>query len=548
MHSWLVLLPPLIVIGLATLTRKISWSIFAGIMAGLLILHDYSLPAALQDLLCRLWKTAEIDLVRSCDFNSIWYLYICLFLLTLTVIITMISHSGGAHAYGNFVMKYLKQAKQAEKASLLLSFFFCVDDYFGSLTTGSVMQPVTDRFKIARVKLALLVNGMAAPLVVIFPISSWVAEIMMQLRQSGVGLAGDAGVLLLADLLPFYTTIIPFIFYAFLAIAALWILVITRGSFGLLAKHEEIAYRTGNLFAGKMPLNRRFIEVPPHILASASLTDFILPIGLLFVSVFLGILYFGGWVSFGGQNSFVLALQKSNVAAALFVGSAFTFFCSALFLLIRKKLHAAQIPTILGEGIAIMLPSIITLVLIWTLSSMLKGDLATGKYLASILVGSVKLAYLPALFFLLTALTASTMGSAWGALGIYVSIAVPMLVSLSGVAIPTETSQLPLILPLIGGIISGAVIGNHLSPISDTMLMSSSSSSAYHIDLVRVQCTFTLPIIISATTSFLFAGIATTNNLGYWTASLGGLGIGLICLLALFKALSFWTKHKATKN
>lgn len=548
MHSWLVLLPPLIVIGLAILTRKISWSIFAGIMAGLLILHDYSLPAALQDFLCRLWQTAEIDLVRTCDFNSIWYLYICLFLLTLTVIITMIGHSGGAHAYGNFVMKYLKRGKQAEKASLLLSFFFCVDDYFGSLTTGSVMQPVTDRFKIARVKLALLVNGMAAPLVVVFPISSWVAEIMMQLRQSGVGLKGDSGVLLLADLLPFYTTVIPFIFYAFLAIAALWILVITGNSFGLLAKHEEVACRTGNLFAGKMPLNRRFIEVPPHILASASLIDFILPISLLFISVFVGILYFGEWVTFGGQHSFILALQKSNVAAALFAGSAFTFFCSTLFLLARQKLRATQIPTILGEGIAIMLPSIITLVLIWTLSSMLKGDLATGKYLASILVGSVKLAYLPALFFLLTALTASTMGSAWGALGIYISIAVPMLVTLSGVAIPTETSQLPLILPLIGGIISGAVIGNHLSPISDTMLMSSSSSGAYHIDLVRVQCTFTLPIIISATASFLFAGIATTNNFGYWTASLGGLGIGLISLLALFKVLSIWTKHKATKN
>lgn len=547
MHSWLVLLPPLIVIALATVTRKISWSIFAGIISGLLILHDYSLPAALQDLLQRLWKTAEIDLVRNGDFTSIWYLYICLFLLTLTVIITMIGYSGGAHAYGNFVMKYLKRPKQAEKASLLLSLFFCVDDYFGSLTTGSVMQPVTDRFKIARVKLALLVNGMAAPLVVIFPISSWVAEIMMQLRQSGVGLAGDSGVLLLADLLPFYVTIIPFIFYAFLAIAALWLLVITRNSFGLLAKHEEIATRTSNLFAGKMPINRRFIEVPPHILAHASLIDFILPISLLFMSVFIGILYFGGWTSFGGQHSFVLALQKSNVAAALFTGACFTFLCSSLFLLIRSKLRISQIPTIIGEGVAIMLPSVITLVLIWTLSAMLKGDLATGKYLASILVGSVKLAYLPALFFLLTALTASTMGSAWGALGIYVSIAVPMLVSLSGVIIPTTAIQLPLILPLVGGIISGAVIGNHLSPISDTMLMSSSSSGAYHIDLVRVQCAFTIPIIIAATAAFLFAGIATTNNLGYWPASLGGLGIGLVCLLLLFKILSLWTKRKVTK-
>lgn len=544
MHSWLVLLPPLIVIVLATMTRKISWSILVGIIAGLMILHDCSLPAAMQDLLMRLWCSAEIDKLLVGDFLSMSYLYICLFLLTLTIIITMISYSGGAHAYGNFVMKYLKRSEQAEKASLLLSLCFCIDDYFGSLTTGSVMQPVTDRFKIARVKLALLVNGMAAPLVVIFPISSWVAEIMMQLRQSGVGPATDQGVLVLADLLPFYTSIIPFIFYAFLAIVALWFMVITRNSFGLLLKHEEVAAKTGNLFAGKMPISRRLIDVDAGVIARASLIDFILPIGTLFGTVFMGILYFGGWEGFGGPHTFVIALQKSNVAAALFTGSCFTLFVSVIFLLIHRKLRFKQIPRIFGEGISLMMPSVITLVLIWTLSAMLKGDLGTGKYLASLLVGSVKLAYLPALFFLVTALTATTMGSAWGAIGIYVSLAVPMLVSLSGVSTPATVTQIPLVLPLIGGIISGAVIGNHLSPISDTMLMSSTSSGAYHSDLVRVQFWFAMPIIVASTISFLVAAFVIEGGMGTGYAALAGLLIGIVCLLAVLKGLSCWSRRK----
>ncbi len=544
MHSWLVLLPPLIVIVLATITRKISWSILAGIVAGLLILHDCSLPIVTQDLLMRLWRAAEIDKLCAGDFLSMSYLYICLFLLTLTIIITMISYSGGAHAYGNFVMKYLKRPEQAEKASLLLSLCFCIDDYFSSLTTGSVMQPVTDRFKIARVKLALLVNGMAAPLVVIFPISSWVAEIMMQLRQSGVGPATDPGTLVQTDLLPFYVSVIPFIFYAFLAIAALWLLVLTRNSFGLLLKHEDVAAKTGNLFAGKMPLSRRLVDVDPDVIARAALIDFILPIGMLFVTVFLGILYFGGWEGFGGQHTFIFALQKSNVAAALFAGSCITLFVSVSFLLARMKLRLKQIPRIFGEGISVMLPSVITLVLIWTLSAMLKGDLGTGKYLATLLVGSVKLAYLPAVFFLITALTATTMGSAWGAIGIYVALAVPMLVSLSGVATPVTVAQLPLVLPLIGAIISGAVIGNHLSPISDTMLMSSTSSGAYHSDLVRVQFWFAMPVIAASTISFLVSAFMISGGMGTGYAALAGLLSGVMCLLAVLKALSYWSRRK----
>lgn len=545
MYPGLVLLPPIVVIVLATLTRKISWSILAGILVGLLILHNFSLPDAIQDFLARLWKTAEIDGVLAGNFFSIWYLYICLFLLVLTVIVTMLGYSGGAHAYGNFVMKYLKKHEHAERASLLLSLFFCVDDYFGSLAVGSVMQPVADRFKIARVKLALLVNGMAAPLVVIFPISSWVAEIMMQLRQSGVAPEMVNGVLVQADLLPFYVRVIPFMFYAFLAVAALWLLVSMQSSYGVLYKHEDIAQRTGNLFAGKMPLSRRFANIDQKIIASASLIDFLFPMSLLFGAVFVAILYFGQWSGFGGHASLLDAMQKSNVAGALFFGASIALFFTSIFLLVRKKITFGQIPGIFAEGVMLMLPSVVTLVLIWTLSGILKGDLATGQYLATLLVGSVKLAYLPALFFLISALTATTMGSAWGTLGIFIPVAIPMLIGLSEVVVPTTVAALPLLLPLVGAIISGAVVGNHLSPISDTMLMASTSTGAYHIDLVRVQLAFTLPIIAAATISFLIAGIMISIGTSLSAAAVTGLVVGLVVITVLLKLLAIFSRRKA---
>ncbi len=545
MYSWLVVLPPLIVIVLATVTRKISWSIFAGIVAGLLILHDFSLPIVAQDFGARLWQTVEMDTLLAGDIFSVTYIYICLFLLVLTVIVTMLGHSGGAQAYGNFVMKYLKRPEQAERASLLLSLFFCIDDYFSSLAVGSVMQPVTDRFKIARVKLALLVNGMAAPLVVLFPVSSWVAEIMMNLRISGVGPEAAVGVLVKADLLPLYFSIIPFLFYAVFAIAALWILVIMRCSYGLLLKHEDIAQRTGNLFAGKMPLNRRFANTSKDAQIKPALIDFLFPMLLLFVAVFVAILYFGNWSVFGGQATLLLALQKSNIAAALFWGASVTLLVSTVFLLVRRKLQCRQLPSIMSEGVMLMLPSVITLVLLWTLSSLLKGDLATGKYLASLFGDNVNLACLPAVFFLFAALTATAMGSVWGTIAIYVSISVPMLVSLSGVALPTTVAGLPLLVPLLGGVISGALVGNHLSPISDTMLMSSTSTGTYHSDLVRVQFAFSMPIVAAAALSFLIAGAMVSNGYGLGITALTGIGVGLACVVIQFKLFSYWSKRKS---
>ncbi len=539
MYQWLVLLPPLVVIGLATVTRKILWAIIAGIIVGLLILRDFSLPVVAEECVMRVWKTSQLANLGSWDaFLQSGNLFICLFLLAVATIVTMLRYSGGAHAYGNFVMRFLKRPQQAEMASLFLSLFFCVDDYFSSLTVGAVMQPVADRFKVARVKLALLVNGMAAPLAVIFPITGWVAEIMVQLGQSGVCPSVGPECLVQAEVFPFYLSTIPFIFYSFLVVAALWFLAITGKNYGLLRKHEEIAKRTGNLFAGKMPVNRRFMEADHKAVVHASLLDFFVPIGFLFATILVGILYFGDWTGFGGMHPFVLALQKSNVPAALFFGALITMLVSFLFLTVRGHLVVKLLPRIVHEGVSLMIPSVCMLILIWTFSALLRGDLAAGKYLASLLVGHVSVAFLPALFFVVTALSATMIGSAWGAIGIYIPLAIPMLVELSGIVTPVQPGMLPLIFPLVGAIISGGIVGNHLAPISDTMLMASASTGAYHSDVVRVQASVCLPVIGVVTVSFICAGVAICRGVGAGYAALLSLGVGVVLIAAVLTGLS----------
>jgi len=506
--SWLVLLPPLIVIILAAPTQRIASSLLVGIFSALLILHNFSLTKAVPATFQHIFKTTELGTITSWQtFWSTYYLFICLFLLLLGIIITMLRYSGGAYAYGNFVMRYLKTAKHAQMSSLFLSLFFFVDDYFQCLMVGSVMQTVTDRFKVARTKLALLVNSMGAPLAVIAPVSSWAAQITMQLRQAGVSHKAQSETLILDNPFSLYLTAIPFLFYSLIIILSLWFVVTRNLSFGIIRKHEKIAQETGNLFAGKSPVTRRTKELSDQAIAQSSMLDFLVPIITLFGSVIINILYFGNHTFFGGPNTIVTALQTANTAAALFNSAVITLVVGCLFLLARKTLTLSQLPHICIEGLQVMGPSVAILILIWTLSNLLRYDLGTGNYLASLLLGHLNVHLLPVMFFLVAMFTASSIGSAWGSIGLLIPIALPMTVSLLHLQVPVTLDLAPIIYPLLGAIISGSVTGNHLSPISDTMLMSSTSAGAHHIDLVKTQYSFSIPTIFSTAIAFLVSGI-----------------------------------------
>lgn len=514
--SWLVLLPPLLVIMLSAATRRVLASLITGCLVAALIAQNYSLTAATQTIIQRLWDVTELGLLSS--WSTFWqasYFFICLFLIILGILVAVISASGAAFAYGNFIKKKLKQSKNVELSTVLMSHLFFVDDYFNSLTVGSVMRPIMDQFKIPRVKLGLLINTLAAPLAIMVPVSSWVADAVMQLRQCGVTTAQISGVLIHADPFMIFLSSIPFIFYAFIQVFSLWYFVGRGLSFGILRRHEREAATTGNLFGGKLPLMERSVVLVQGRQVPV-LFDFLLPLGLLFGSVIIGISLYG----FGKMQ---LILCTSSLVATS---------ASSCYFVLRGLLTIRELPGLIREGFMSMAPSVLVLIALWTFSALLKNDLATGHYLAWLLLGKINMVLLPAMFFIVGSIISSMMGSAWGAIAILISIALPMLTSLVQAQLPLDPSQAPMLLPLIGAVISGALVANHFSPVADILLMSSASSGSYHLDLIKAQITYCLSGLFVAIGTFVVAGMMIESYGALVTAStcLAG-GIALNCLL-----------------
>lgn len=521
MHTeFLILVPPILVLIIAFLTKNIRNSLIIGIITAALILNNFCIFSTL--------KTIQEKLILIWTSND---LFILLFLLVLGIIITILEHSGSAFAYGKYVKQKLQSAKSAECASLFLSLFFFIDDYFSSMTVGSVMQPVTDKFKIPRIKLGLLVNPPAASMAIIIPISSWVATILGQLRQTGI----------LCD--PFFTYLktIPFLFYAFIIVLSLWFIVLRRISYGILAKHEACAQDTGNLFGGKTPINRtnQATQIENH----STLFDFAFPILLLVTLSIFEILRDGNFYLLGGRLGLIEVLACSNIPAALFKGALTTVIITTIYFTIRKTIKITDVPRFVFDGIKMMFSSVIILILIWTFSNILRFDLQIGQFIAKNLLGLISISFLPVIFFVTAVTIAMLIGTAWGAFGLLIPIGVPMLITLSQVTTPADASKIPMLFPLLGAIISGAVAGSHLSPISDLMFMSSTSSGCYHIDLVKAQSSVAIPSIISAAAAFLLVGLCIQQGYSSLTSLIMSFLVGIALNFAILSSLNSMKKR-----
>lgn len=508
MHgTWLSLLPPIVVLFVGTATRQVLLSLGCGIFSAALIASDFSALGTIKLMFNSFWSNIQLEslLTRETFWNN-GNFFICIFLCILGIIVTLISHSGGAYAYGNAVRKKIYDKKTVETSSLMLSTFLFIDDYFSSLTVGSVMHPLTDHFRIPRAKLAFLVDSMAAPLAVLAPISSWVAAIIGFLSENGVSPFNTYGTLILAEPLSIYTRMMPFVFYSFIIIPSAWLIVRKNISFGLMNKHEQIAQESGNLFAGKEPISRKVRTVHERNIENNSILDFAVPILILFISVIGGMLYSGNYVLFGGKHSFVEAFQTSRSAIGLFLGGTFALIFCILFLLARRKIYLNEVPKECWGGIKLMMPAIIILLLSWTLGDLLRENLRTGEYLANVLVGSVNLKFFPLMFFLSAAATSFALGTSWGTMAIMFPLAIPMVISFLNLSTPTTIDHVSLLFPVLGAIVSGAVSGDHISPISDTTIMSSTSCGSYHVDHVQTQMTYAIPVLISTAVAYLVAG------------------------------------------
>jgi len=518
--SWLVLLPPVLVLLIALYTKRLTEALTIGIISAACIATQYSPLATVQLIGDRLHS-------QIADLDN-WYTYS--FLILIGSLIALLGHTGGAAAFARIFTQRLKSARMVETSSFLLSCTLFIDDYLSNLTVGHVMRPLTESFLIPRAKLAFLVHSMTGPLVILAPISSWAAMIISQLENAGINSPAEANTKVLVD--PFYVYLksIPFIFYSVFLLISVIFIIRQRISFGAMKMHEDIARTQKNFFGGKPEPTT--IDINNDTAEQGIMADFLLPLVTLVATVIGGVAYAGNYYLFGGTATFMQAVRNNQQPfLVLAAAGLITFVISTLYALLRKRLSVTSIPTILMQGFWLMASPIVMVFLASTLGLILKNDLHTGQYLAQSLVGSVSMAFLPAMFYVASLIITIATGSAWGTIALMLPIAVPMVTSMSGLMLPTTPEHIFILYPVLGALFSGAVCGDHISPISETTIMASSSSGCYTFDHVKTQFPYAMPATVCAFIAFIIAG----HIPSYTQSLIVSLTMGIItCLITLY--------------
>lgn len=519
--TWVVTIPPLLVIATVLITHRMLFSFLLGIVSAALIVTNGNVVAASYLALQKLWISTGLAQVTSVQsFFSSWNLLIFIFLITLGILIALLSETGAAQAYIRIVRKKVKSKKAVEVASLLLSLLFFIDDYFSALTVGSVMRPLAHMYKLHPVKLAFLVTAMATPLTILSPISSWVGEIVLQLKQVGIGPESPTTIIT-ADPYMVFLHALPFILYALLLIISTWYIVLRGISYGPMRKFDAIG--TGEYY-----------EALNEIDQTSSLFDFLLPLLLLIGGVFCMLLYTGNFFLFGGTNGLADAVKNASVHQSLFTGGIISLTVSIIYFLARKLITPTSLKKCISMGFNLMFPSILMLVCAWALGNILKNDLQTGSYVATIVSTFINLELFPVLCFVFAAIIAMMIGSAWATIGLMFPIIIDMLQKLLLLQPNTPVEAVPLIIPIVGATLSGCVIGTQLSILSDNPIMSSASTGADHLEHVKTMAWYVVPVGVATAAGFTLIGL-TGQSLGMEKSLLLSVALGIALSLLLLE-------------
>ncbi len=521
--AWLSLTPPLLVIIIASLTRKINKGLIAGIITAGLIANKWSFTNAATLIGERVVE----------HFKDVDALYLYLFLFTIGSLIALLRYTGGAIAFAHEVTKKIRKKVTAETSAIILSFGLTIDDYLSILTNGYVMRPVMDRMHIPRVKLAYLIHSLSGPLVILVPISSWIAAITVYLDQAGINLDSTSQTKIIADPFFIHLQTIPFAFYSLLLVASVLFIVMCRLSYGPMYTYEH-----GHLAPTAQQMPQEYLTPPRGTTA-----DLMLPIAILLMIVFIGFPYAGDYHLFGGTRSLIDAFQNNHHTFLILCGGGFiSLSIGILFGLVRKKVFLPEIPSIIKQGVQIMYSPVVMIILASIFGSMLKTDLLTGKYLATLLIGKVSIAILPVMFFLVSLTCAIFTGSAWGTFALIFSIAIPMLPPLFEVETPALAEQITVLFPILGAIFSGAVCGDHISPLSETTVMSATSAGVTPLEHAHTQLPYALPVIISSAIAFIISGQLIDRPL--WMNALISFSVSMVICFTIIYALHCWWHRK----
>ena len=467
------LLPPVIAIGLALITKEVYTSLLAGIITGGLLYSNFNLELMINTIFFQedggmVYKLADA-----------WNVGILVFLVMLGILVSMLNKAGGSAAFGKWASKHIKTRIGAQISVMILGVLIFVDDYFNCLTVGSVMRPVTDRHKVSRAKLSYIIDATAAPVCIIAPISSWAAAVTSSVPEDS-GINGFA----------VFLQTIPYNLYAILTLVMVLLVTVLRVDFGPMKKHEMNAI-AGDLFTTPgRPYEGNEEEV---INEKAHVLDLILPVAVLIASCIVTMVYTGGF--FEGA-SFVDAFAASDASVGLVLGGAVTLVFTFIYYMMRDVLSFEEFAKCIPEGFQSMIAPILILTMAWTLSGM--TNLLGAKYFVADLLENFESAvqgFLPMIIFLVAAFLAFATGTSWGTFSILIPIVIGVF----------PEGQMMVI--SIASCLAGAVCGDHCSPISDTTIMASAGGHCEHVNHVVTQLPYVLVVGSVCMVGYLLIGI-----------------------------------------
>ncbi len=491
-NSFWSLLPPIIAIALALITKEVYSSLFLGILVGGLLYSNFAFEATILHVF-------NDGIVASV--TDSYNMGILIFLIILGSMVCLMNKAGGSAAFGRWAKDHIKSRVGAQLASVLLGVLIFIDDYFNCLTVGSVMRPITDKHSISRAKLAYIIDATAAPVCIIAPISSWAAAV--------AGFAEDGQGFNL------FLRAIPYNYYALLTIVMMVGMIIMKTEFGPMAKYEKNAIEKGDLFSGSNPYAGAEDDSPED---KGTVLDLVLPVVVLIICCVIGMIYSGGF--FDGEG-FITAFSNSDASVGLMLGSAFALVFTLVYYLIRRSMSFKEMMGCIPEGFKAMVPAIMILTFAWSLKNM--TDSLGAKFFVRDFVrssaGGLQM-ILPLIVFAIGCLLAFATGTSWGTFGILIPI-VQNVFSMDN----------PMAIVCISACMAGAVCGDHCSPISDTTIMASAGAQCDHVNHVSTQLPYAITCAVVSGITYLIAGILVSAG----APGILGLPIGIVLMIgALF--------------
>lgn len=467
--TWWALVPPVLAIVLALVTKEVYSSLFIGVVSGALLYSHFSFEGTLTHV----FSDGVIAVL-----SDSWNVGIIIFLIFLGMMVVLMNQAGGSAAFGEWASKHIKSRVGAMICTIFLGMLIFIDDYFNCLTVGSVMRPVTDKHKVSRAKLAYLIDATAAPVCIIAPISSWAAAV------SGF-VEGENGLAL-------FIKSIPYNYYALFTILMMVLLVVFKLDFGPMKKYETNALN-GDLFSD----GKEHAEAEEKITATnGKVIDLIFPIASLIICCVIGMIYTGGFFS---GTDFITAFAECDASLGLVLGSFVALAITIIFYVSRGTLSFKKCMEALPEGFNAMVPAILILTLAWSLKAM-TDSLGAAAFVEMMIKEHADkfTVFLPAVIFLIATGLAFATGTSWGTFGILIPIVVAVF----------QHTNYEMMVISISACMAGAVCGDHCSPISDTTIMASAGAQCDHVNHVSTQLPYALMVAVISFITYIIAGFA----------------------------------------